>query len=57
MIERRAPEQSLAQIADEANTTFNAELNSFEFGLELVVADILRKRAIRELRILEDRPA
>jgi hypothetical protein len=50
----RSPEQILASIADEAIAAFNAELNFFEFGLELVVADILRKRTIRELQELED---
>ena len=50
----RTPEQILAGIADEAIAAFNAELNFFEFELELVVADILRKRAIRELQKLED---
>jgi hypothetical protein len=50
----RWPQQILAGIADEAIAAFNAELNFFEFGLELVVADILRTRTIRELQELED---
>ena len=46
----RSPEQILTDVADEANTAFCAELDFFESGLELVVAHILRKRAIGELQ-------
>jgi hypothetical protein len=49
----KTSEQILAEVADEATTAFNAEPDSFEFGLALVVADILRKRAIRDPQKLE----
>jgi hypothetical protein len=44
----RTLEQILSNDADDAKAAFDAELDFFEFELALLVADMLRKRAIAE---------